>query len=218
MGTAPVSASGEADGSTLTEGIPMSTNPGSTNNAGAESADVDPTGQDPMADEKVRLQLAIFEVTRDAGGKSLSEIREMLLAAFSRHGVEPPPGTWVESVASSAFYGEPYIVDLNAAVAADAVVPAPNDDVRERLASRRELQQEKLPAGIFPAPEEWELSPDEVTTARQDRPRRGAFHALAPTAGASRGLIAAAGLAAAILVALVAARVSRRPVSDSGRR
>jgi hypothetical protein len=205
----------------------MSTNPGSTNQAGARPNDMDPARQDParqdpaasdpMADEKVQLQLAIFEVTRDAEGKSLEEIREMLLAAFSRHGVEPPPGTWVESVASSAFYGEPYIVDLSAAVAADAVVPAPNDDVRERLASARELQQEKLPAGIFPAPDEWKLSPDEVTTTGPGHQRRGAFRVLAPAAGASRRLLTAAGLAAAVLVALVAARASRRPTSDSGK-
>ena len=190
----------------MTEGTAMSTNPGSTNHAGAESADVDPTGQDPsatdpMADEKVRLQLAIFEVTRDAGGKSLSEIREMLLAAFSRHGVEPPPGTWVESVASSAFYGEPYIVDLNAAVAADAVVPAPNDDVRERLASRRELQEEKLPAGIFPASDEWNVPGGENAGGSTRTPSLATL-----TRWESGAILALAALAAAAVVAVIAVR------------
>lgn len=199
----------------------MSSNPGSSNRANREPLDTDPTGQDPtavdpMEDEKVQLQLAIFEVTRDAEGRGLDEIREMLLAAFSRRGVEAPPGTWVESVASSAFYGEPYIVDLDAAVTADTIVPAPNDDVRERLASRRELRQEQLPPGIFPAPSEWELTPDEVTAVGPDSPRRATARALVPAAGVSRRLLAVAGIAAALLVALVAVRASRRPGAAGG--
>ncbi|MDQ0663362.1 hypothetical protein QFZ35_001860 [Arthrobacter ulcerisalmonis] len=194
----------------------MSTNPDSTSPAPEERANLDPGLPDPtagnyMADEKVRLQLAIFDVTREADGRSLGEIREMLTAAFARHGVETPPATWVESVASSAFYGEPYIVDLEAAVTADAIVPAPNEDVRERLASHRQLQQKELPPGIFPAPSEWELSPGEVTTTAQGPARRGAFRALAASAGTSRQLLAAAGLAAAVLAALVVMRVSHRP-------
>ncbi|GGH92772.1 hypothetical protein ACFFGR_06740 [Arthrobacter liuii] len=197
----------------------MSSNPGSRNQARREPLDVDPTGQDPAAtdpaaDEKLQLQLAIFEVTRDAEGKGLDEIRVLLLSEFSRRGIKAPPGTWVESVASSAFYGEPYIVDLPAAVAADAIVPAPNEEVRERLAARRELREEQLPPGIFPAPSDWELSPDEVTTVRQASPRRGAFRALAPTPGASRGLLAVAALAAAILMAAAAVRASRRPAGS----
>ena len=133
----------------------MSSNPGSTNQAGGEPLDVDPTGQDPAAvdpgeDWKMQLQLAIFDVAPKAEGKNEDEIRDMLLAEFRRRGIESPPGTWLDSVASSAFYGEPYIVDLPAAVAADAVEPAPTEDVRERLAARRELQQEKLPRGNPP--------------------------------------------------------------------
>jgi len=184
----------------------MSSNPGSRNQAGREPLDVDPTGEDssakdPMADEKVQLQLAIFEVTRDAEGKSLDEIREMLLGAFSRHGVAPPPGTWVESVASSAFYGEPYIVDLSAAVAADAVMPAPNDDVRERLASARELQQEKLPAGIFPAPNEWNIPAGESAGGST---RTASLASLTRWEGGAA--LALAALAVAAVVAVIAVR------------
>ncbi|MGN8129118.1 hypothetical protein [Arthrobacter sp. RC1.1 241] len=163
-----------------------------------------PSGStDPAADEKVRLQLAIFEVTREADGKSMAEIRGMLRAAFSRHGVDAPPATWVESVASSAFYGEPYIVDLSAAVAADALVPAPDGDVRERLAARRELQQEKLPAEIFPAPSEWNIPATQTTS--------GSTRTVSLTRWDSSVVLAAAALAAAV-VAVIAVRAgtSRR--------
>lgn len=195
---------------------PARSGPLGRNSGGQDPAAQDPAAQDRMLDEKVRLQLAIFEVTRDAGGRSLPEIQAMLRAAFARHGVETPPATWVESVASSAFYGEPYIVDLTAAVAADLIVPAPNEDLRKRLADRRELRAEELPAGILPAPSEWELSPSEVTTAGPDRARRGAFPVLAARAGASRELVAAAVLAAAVLLALAAVRASRRQSRTRG--
>lgn len=181
----------------------MSSTAGSTDPAYAVPADLDtdgldPSAKDPAFDEKLRLQLAIFEVTRDADGRGLGEIRDMLLAAFSRHGVQPPPGTWVESVASSAFYGEPYIVDLSAAVAADAIMPAPNDEVRERLASHRQLQQEKLPAGIFPAPEDWNLPGSETG--------RGSTRALPMARWESGTVLAVAALVAAAVVAVVAVR------------
>ncbi|MGX5715380.1 hypothetical protein [Arthrobacter sp. MAHUQ-56] len=195
----------------------MSSTAGSTDPAYAVPADLDPDGLDPSAkdpafDEKLRLQLAIFEVTRDADGRGLGEIRDMLLAAFSRHGVQPPPGTWVESVASSAFYGEPYIVDLSAAVAADAIMPAPNDEVRERLASHRQLQQEKLPAGIFPAPEDWNLPGSEV--------RRGSTRTLSPLTRQEGGtVLVVAALVAAAVVAVVAVRAGtgRRPTGSGPR-
>lgn len=211
-------AAGTAGNSAMTEGIPMSTNPGSTDHAGGEPAGMDPALQapgagDPMADGKVRLQLAIFDVTRDAGGKSLSEIQEMLLAAFSRHGVEPPPGTWVESVASSAFYGEPYIVDISAAVAADAMVPAPNEDVRERLAARRGLQQEKLPAGILPAPDEWNIPANEVTGGSASP---AALQSL--TGWKSGAILGLAALAAAAVVAVVAVRAGTGRTGTGRRR
>jgi hypothetical protein len=211
-------ASSQPDGWTTTERTPMSSNPGSTNQAGGEPLDVDPTGQDPAAvdpgeDWKMQLQLAIFDVAPNAEGKNEDEIRDMLLAEFSRRGIESPPGTWLDSVASSAFYGEPYIVDLPAAVAADAVEPAPTEDVRERLASRRELQQEKLPEGILPAPSEWNIPANEVTGgSTPSLPLKSR----AGSNGATVLALAAAGLAAAVL-AVVAARVSRRPTSDSRR-
>ncbi|MBX7445075.1 MULTISPECIES: hypothetical protein [unclassified Arthrobacter] len=194
----------------------MSSTAGSTDPASAVPAHLSSDGLDPSAkdhafDEKLRLQLAIFEVTRDAGGKGLSEIREMLLAAFARHGVEPPPGTWVESVASSAFYGEPYIVDFPAAVAADEMVPAPNDEVRERLASQRQLQQEKLPAGIFPSRADWNIPGNEVS--------RGSTRTLSLTRQEGGTVLVVAALVAAAVVAVVAVRAGtgRRPTGSGPR-
>ena len=155
---------------------PMSSETGSTNanseavpGTSQDPAVLDPDAQDPDAEEKLRLQLAIFDVSRDAGGRSLEEIRDMLLAAFAARGVAAPPATWVESVASSAFYGEPYIIDYPTAIAADNLEPAPNPEVRERLAARRELREVQLPPGIFPDASEWELSPREVTPVRPVR-------------------------------------------------
>jgi len=202
----------------------MSTNPVSTNRASRErqaanpaaldpeaqdptaddpAAD-DPTVADPMGDEKVRLQLAIFEVTRDADGRSLGDIQEMLRAAFARHGVETPPGTWLESVASSAFYGEPYIVNLPAAVVADTIVPAPNQEVRDRLAAQRGLQQEELPAGIFPSQEDWNI-PRSGTTG-------GSTRTLSLPQWESGAVLALAALAAVAIAAVAAVRAgtSRR--------
>jgi len=148
----------------------MSTTASSRKPARTEPLSADPTGQDPdaidpMVNEKLQLQLAIFEVTPDARGKSLDEIQAMLRAALAARGVECPPGTWLESVASSAFHGEPYIVDLPAAVAADNTMPAPNGDVRRRLSLRRRLRQEKLPAGIFPSPTDWDIPAHHATNA-----------------------------------------------------
>ncbi|UKA77140.1 hypothetical protein [Arthrobacter sp. FW306-07-I] len=146
----------------------MSFNPDQAGRPDPKPVNPDPTGQDPSAtdpeaDAKLQLQLAIFDVTRDAQGKSLDEILKRLRSAFAENGVQIPPGTWLESVASSAFYGEPYIIDFPAAVAADNALSAPSADVRRRLANRRRLRQEKLPAGTFPAPDAWDVSPGEVT-------------------------------------------------------
>lgn len=188
----------------------MSTNPGTRNQPGGQvpvdPAQQDPAATDPMADEKVRLQLAIFEVTREADGRSIGDIRGMLRDAFARHGVEAPPATWVESVASSAFYGEPYIVDLEAAVAADQIVPAPNEEVRERLASQRRLQQEKLPAAIFPTQAEWNIPGSEAAG--------GSTRALSLPRWESGPVRALAALAVVAVIAVVAVRVGsgRRPV------
>jgi len=189
---------------------PAAVTPDAQDPTGQGVPELDPSATDPMADEKVRLQLAIFEVTRDAGGKNLDEIQELLRTAFARHRVETPPGTWLESVASSAFYGEPYIVDLSAAVIADTIVPAPNDEVRERLASRRQLEQEKLPAGIFPSQDEWNIPGNEVTG--------GSTRTLSITRWESGAVLALAALAAVAVAAVVAIRTGagRRASKASG--
>src|SRR4051794_6445466 len=93
----------------------------------------------PTATRNVRRQLAIFEVAKRARGKSMAEIRQMLRQAFARHRVPSPPEPWMESVASEASYGEPYIVDLPAAQAADSMVEAPDAQVHGSLAGRRQL-------------------------------------------------------------------------------
>ncbi|MGO4230100.1 hypothetical protein AB4Y72_14645 [Arthrobacter sp. YAF34] len=171
----------------------------------------DPSAKDPAADEKVQLQLAIFEVTPDARGKSLGEIRQMLLAAFSRRGVEPPPDTWLDSVASAASYGEPYIIDLPAALAADGEVPAPNEEVRRGLASRRRLRQQRLPAGIFPSPAEWEVTDKEVAGGAPSQAVRGHPRALTwRIGGAGTALAGAALLIAAAVLAVRAVSAVRR--------
>ncbi len=105
----------------------MTTDPSKAGAENAEPLTVDPTGQDPTvkdpaADVKLQLQLAIFEASKDSEGKSLAEILESLRSAFAARGVAEPPATWLESVASSAFYGEPYVIDFPTAVAADSAV------------------------------------------------------------------------------------------------
>ncbi|ACL40732.1 hypothetical protein Achl_2767 [Pseudarthrobacter chlorophenolicus A6] len=170
-----------------------------------------PGTNEPEEDNHVRLQLAIFDVTRDAEGNDLEEIKERLRAEFARRGVQSPPGTWLDSVASAAFYGKPYLVDLPSALAADDAVPAPTEEVREQLELRRELRNEKLPPGTFPAQSDWKLSPDEVTTA-EPAPSQGAqsVHSAKGGAAGFRPLIIAGSLAAALVLALVAARATRR--------
>ncbi|BCW76646.1 hypothetical protein [Arthrobacter sp. NicSoilB11] len=196
----------------------MSSDPGRTNYAGGEPLDVDPTGQDPAVvdpeahdpdgDAKLKLQLAIFDVTRrGATGKSLEEIREMLLTAFTARDVAPPPFTWVESVASSAFYGEPYIIDYPTAIAADDLEAAPDETVRERLAARRKLRETQLPQGILPAPSEWHIPANEVTGGRTRQAT------MAGRNGAA--VLALVALAAGAVVAVVALRLSRRPTGRS---
>lgn len=187
----------------------MKADPNKSGDVNAELPTEDPTGQDPAAADpdaevKLQLQLAIFEVSKDSKGKSLSEIVENLRTVFAAHGVQEPPITWLESVASSAFYGEPYIIDYPTAVAADEVLPAPNEEVRNRLASRRELRTEELPPGIFPSASDWKVpdigarggaAPDEVSP----RATRGAV---------ILGVIGA--VIAATFVAVRSARASRR--------
>jgi len=37
-------------------------------------------------------------------------------------------------------------------------VPAPNQEVRDRLAGRRELRADKLPPGLFPSTDDWAVT------------------------------------------------------------
>jgi hypothetical protein len=192
----------------------MTSNPDNGGSINAKPLKVDPTGQDPAAkdpaaDVKLQLQLAIFDVTKDAQGKSLEEILQRLRSAFAAHGVRTPPGTWLESVASSAFYGEPYIIDLPAAIAADAVVPAPDGEVADRLAVRRELREEKLPPGTLPSPADWDVPANEIT--RTGRTDRAPSVAVSRSRGANGTAMVAVAVAAAVAVAVLAVRGSRRP-------
>ena len=191
----------------------MNTDPSKAGAVNAEPLTVDPTGQDPTvkdpaADVKLQLQLAIFEASKDSEGKSLAEILESLRSAFAARGVAEPPATWLESVASSAFYGEPYLLDFPTAIAADAVVPAPNQEVRNRLAARRELRAEELPPGIFPSGNDWDVPVIEAPA--------GAPEPVNPATMSRRATRIAAGLAfvgvvaAATVVIVQSARASNR--------
>jgi len=103
---------------------------------------------DPMGRRNVQRQLAIFDVARRARGKSMPEIRQMLREAFASRRLPAPPGSWLDAAAAEAYYGEPYIVDLPAAVAADTAEDAPDPQVQQTLAKRRRLRRaEGLPAG-----------------------------------------------------------------------
>ena len=182
----------------------------------SKSADVnaklpveDPTGQDPAATDpdaeaKLQLQLAIFEVSKDSKGRSLDEIITRLRAAFADHGVDEPPYTWLESVASSAYYGEPYIIDFPTALAADDAVSAPNEQVRERLEKRRELRAEKLPPGIFPSASDWNV-PEAA-----GRSTTAGANASTPPASKNTVLLAVAGAVVAAAVVALSVRASRR--------
>lgn len=191
----------------------MNTSPDSTNPADTKPLDPDPTGQDPSATDptakgKMLLQSVIFEVTREAGGRSLPEIRDMLQAGFARRGVEAPTNIWLDSVASAAFYGEPYIIDLPAALAADSAVAAPNDEVRQRLASRRELRKEGLPAGTFPPDSAWKLDDREVTGRTPEAGHRPTSRAVLGSTGGMRRLLAAAAVGASVLLGIAAIRAA----------
>jgi hypothetical protein len=190
----------------------MTSTPDSVNPADAKPLNPDPTGQDPSAQdpgakEKMLLQSVIFEVTREAEGRSLPEIRDLLQSGFSRSGVTAPTNTWLDAVASAAFYGEPYIIDLPAALAADTAVAAPNVEVRERLASRRELRNEKLPAGTFPPASAWELDDSEVT-GRTSEPGPDARTVLDSTR-AVRQVLAVAAASAAVLLGIAVVRAAK---------
>ena len=199
----------------------MSTSPGSGDPSDATPLNPDPTGQDPSATdpaagEKAQLQAAIFQVARAAAGRSLHEIRELLQAEFSRRGVKAPTTIWLDSVASAAFHGEPYLIDLPAALAAEAAVPAPNDGVRKHLARRRELRQDKLPAGTFPPASAWELDSSDVTFSTPE-PRPDPRAVLESTSTLRRLLaLAASGVAALLALASVRAAMKAKRL-QSGR-
>lgn len=189
----------------------MSTTPDGVNPASPKPVDPDPTGQDPSAqdpgaEQKMLLQSVIFEVAREAEGRSLPEIRDMLQSGFSRSGVTAPTNMWLDAVASAAFYGAPYIIDLPAALAADAAIAAPDPEMRERLASRRELRNEKLPAGTFPPASAWELDDSEVT-GRTSGPGTDA-RALLKRTRAVRRILAAAAATAALLLGITVLRAA----------
>jgi hypothetical protein len=153
------------------------------------------------------LQSVIFEVAREAKGRSLPEIRDMLQSGFSRSGVTAPTNAWLDAVASAAFYGAPYIIDLPAALAADAAIAAPDPEMRERLASRRELRNEKLPAGTFPPASAWELDDSEVTgrTSGADPDAR----ALLKRTRAVRQILAAVAASTAFLLGIMVLRAAK---------
>lgn len=197
----------------------MSSSHGNVNPANVKPLDPDPAGRDPSAEDpggrqKALLQSVIFEVARETEGRSLADIRDMLQSGFARAGVAAPTNAWLDSVASAAFYGEPYIIDLPAALAADAAVAAPTAGLRERLATRRELRKEKLPAGIFPPASAWELADSEVTT-RAPGPAREPDNRTPARPGRMRLLLPAAALGAAVLLAYW--RMTRKPGGTDGR-
>jgi len=164
--------------------------------AGPRAAE--PENRDLEADARVGLQTSIFEATRGAKGLPLEEILQRLRAAFATRGVKAPPLTWLEAVASSAVYGEPYIIGFPSAIAADELVPAPNKEVRERIEDRRELHAEAPPSGTFPNPAEWNLPGG--GSAGEDSPSLNS--PMLPRA-VIRGALIGAALAAGTWIAIV---------------
>ena len=203
----------ERDAENHDERKPMKTDPSKSGAVNAEPLKGDPAGKDPTvqvpaADVKLQLQLAIFEASKGSEGKSHAEILERLRSALAARGVAEPPPTWLESVASSAFYGKPYLIDFPTAIAADSAVPAPNQEVRIRLAGRRELRAEKLPPGIFPSTDDWDVPIIESPA--------GAPQVVNPAIISRRATRIAAGLVlvgvvvAAVVLVIQSARTSNR--------
>lgn len=96
----------------------------------------------PANPDNVQRQLAIFDVVRRARGKTLAEVKSMLVKAFAERGLSRQPAVWVDAVASEAAYGKSYIVDLPSAVAADSITNAPDPRVEDILRGRRDLRLE----------------------------------------------------------------------------
>lgn len=128
------------------------------------------TEENPLERQNVQRQLAIFDVARRARGKDMTEIRQMLRDAFARRRLPPQPGPWMDAAASEASYGEPYIVSLPAAVAANAAMDAPDPQVQETLTWRRRLRKaedsagdrERAPAAVQRSGEPFGYSADPV--------------------------------------------------------
>ncbi|MGO4493357.1 hypothetical protein AB4Y86_14870 [Arthrobacter sp. 2YAF22_2] len=98
----------------------------------------------PANADNVQRQLAIFDVVKQAPGKSLSEIKAMLSKAFAERGLSRQPGPWLDAVASDAAFGKTYIVDLPAAVAADSIETVPDQHLEAALQERRILRSESI--------------------------------------------------------------------------
>lgn len=86
----------------------------------------------------VEFQQAIIEVARHGRGKKANEIVQMLRAAFARRRLPSPPGPWMESVASEAARGKPYVVDVPTAKAMGSTLDAPGAYAQDAPARRGE--------------------------------------------------------------------------------
>lgn len=86
----------------------------------------------------VEFQQAIIEVARRGRGKKANEIVQMLRAAFARRRLPAPPGPWMESVASEAARGKPYVVDVPTAKAMGSTLDAPGAYAQDAPARRGE--------------------------------------------------------------------------------
>ncbi|MFD1212158.1 hypothetical protein ACFQ36_08895, partial [Arthrobacter sp. GCM10027362] len=92
----------------------------------------------PATGHNIDRQLAIVKVARRARGRDIEEIKAMLREEFSRLGLPQQPGTWLEAVASEAWYGKPYVIDLGALEAATALVETSGQPVEQVLAGQAE--------------------------------------------------------------------------------
>ncbi|NKX54294.1 hypothetical protein [Arthrobacter mobilis] len=86
-------------------------------------------------------QLAIAGVARRARGRPMEEIKQLLREEFRRLGLPEQPGTWLDAVAAEAWYGKPYIIDLEAFRAATGLLGAAGTGPDEVLAERRPARQ-----------------------------------------------------------------------------
>jgi hypothetical protein len=166
----------------------------------------------PANPNNVQRQLAIFDVVRRAPGKSLPQIKAMLIKAFAERALSRQPGAWLDAVASEAAYGKPYLIDLPAAVAANSISAAPDPEVESDLRKRGILRwSENSTRSQHPTQaatkttDEGEESGHPMTPVAESRNNRDAAHprrasdASNPPAGRL--------IASALLIALAAAAV-----------